>query len=78
MTLRFTLHAVQRMIERGISRDMVERCLDNPDKRIQNEELRAVKKINEKVLVVIYRVEKGDRLVITAFISSKISKYLHN
>jgi len=76
MSIRFTLHAIQRMKERRISKDIVEQCLDNPDKLIQGEEMRAVKKINEKVLVVIYKVEKADKLVITAFVSSRISKYL--
>ena len=62
---------------------MVERCLDNPDKLIQNEELRAVKKINKRVLVVIYRVEKGDKLVITQplsrpFFISKVRGFLNS
>jgi len=64
------------MKETGISKGKVEQCLDSPDKPIQNGEMRFVKEINQKVLAVIYKVEKGDKLVMTAFVSSKISKYL--
>ena len=49
MSIRFTIHAIQRMKKRGISKDIVEQCLDNPDKLIQDKEMRAVKKINESV-----------------------------
>jgi len=49
------------MRERGISRDLVEKCISFPDKLISEDTVnKAVKRINRKVLIVIYREESVD------------------
>ena len=56
MKVYYTLHALERMHQRGISRELVEECLRSPDK---DEELeyarRCVKRLGNSLLVVIYR-----------------------
>ena len=77
MEVRYTLHALERMRQRRISRNIVEACLHNPDKKERIEDAyRCVKKLNNKVLVVIYRKTGDSILIITAYTSTKIYKYL--
>ena len=65
------------MKKRGISKDEVLSCIKSPDKIERlNDLIRSIKKINEKVLVVIHRVEGKNFIIITVYRSSKISKYL--
>ena len=57
-----------------------EKSLENPDKISSMEEnvYRCIKKIDGRVLVVIYNktINNNSILIITAFISTKIRKYL--
>lgn len=77
MKIHYTLHALERMRQRGIEKSLVEQCLDKPDKDEEVEGIhRCVKKINEKVLVVIYKCTGDTLIVITAYITSKVYKYL--
>jgi len=67
------------MKKRGISKSEVLSCIRSPDKIEKlNDLMRSIKKINEKVLVVIHRVEDKNIIIITLYRSSKISKYLTN
>ncbi len=78
MRIRYTLHALERIKQRGIEREAVEECLRNPDKVISlNNVFQCVKKVEkDKVLIVVYRKLDEMLLVITAYISAKIHKYL--
>ena len=77
MKIRYTLHALERMKQRGIDKELVEECLENPDRTLLKEDTyRCIKKIDDKVLVVIYRKNNNTILVITAFVSTKKHKYL--
>ncbi len=78
MNIRYTLHALERMCQRGIERGLVEECLRKPDKEecLSSNVYKCVKRINEKVIVVIYKQEDNTIVIITAYISSKIHKYL--
>ena len=82
MNIHYTLHALERMRQRGIERSLVEKCLKNPDKEegLGDDVYKCVKRINRKVIIVIYKViykRAGDAaVIITAYISSKIHKYL--
>jgi len=67
------------MKKRGISKSEVLSCIRFPDKIEKlNDLMRSIKKINEKVLVVIHRVENKNIIIITLYRSSKTSKYLTN
>ncbi|MCE4623239.1 MAG: DUF4258 domain-containing protein [Caldisphaeraceae archaeon] len=77
MIIHYTLHALERMKQRGIDRELVYDCLRNPDKEEEiGNSLRCVKKLNGKVLVVIYERVNDTAIVITVYITSKIHKYL--
>lgn len=77
MRIRYTLHALERMRQRGINRELIEDCLEYPDKVDSlNDIYRCIKKLDDRVLVLIYREFNDTTLVITAFISSKTRKYL--
>jgi len=77
LKIHYTLHALERMKQRGVNRELIESCLNKSDKIDKLDNIyRCVKKINKKVLVVVYRKTCDTILVITTFISSKINKYL--
>ena len=78
MNIHYTLHALERMHQRGIERGLVEECLGNPDKKegLSSNIYRCIKRIDGKVIVVVYKREYNTIVVITAYVSSKIRKYL--
>jgi len=73
----YSLHALERIRQRGIDKKLIVLCIQKPDKSEELEEAyRSIKKIDNKVVVVIYRRENNKVVVITAYISSKLDKYL--
>ena len=73
----YTVHAIQRILQRNIPTDLVVLCISNPDRLLAEDRVKkAVKKIDGKAIVVVYREERGVCLVITAYITSKLKKYL--
>ena len=77
MIIIYSHHATQRMRERGISSPDIELALSKPDRITQSEkEKRAIKKIDDRALIVIFRETNGMIVVITAFVTSKMDKYL--
>ena len=68
----FTIHALERIKSRRISRNDVISCIENPDRTLKlNGIFRAVKREDDKVLVAIYRKSNDDTVVITAYRSTK-------
>ncbi len=57
-------------------KEEVEACIKSPDNSIRGEVIKSVRDIGDKVLVVVYRLERNYALVITAFKSSRKEKYL--
>lgn len=79
MPVVFSNHALYQLSERGISDNEVKSALINPDKIVQQAENRfqAVSRIDYKyALVVIYDESHDKREIVTAFKTSKLSKYL--
>ncbi len=77
MKIVYTLHALERLRQRGITREQVEQCIREPDKIEKLEGLhRCIKRLNNKVLVAIYKESRDRIIIITAFKTSKIKKYL--
>ena len=77
MKIVYSLHALERIRQRGIDKKLIVLCIQKPDKSEELEEAyRSIKKIDNKVVVVIYRREDNKVIVITAYISSKLDKYL--
>jgi len=77
-TIIFIQNAVDRLKERGISPEAVEETIGNPDYLDFGDEKRRVaqKLIGGKLLRVIYEDEKDAIVVISAYSTSKIQKYL--
>ena len=77
MTIIFTLHALERMKMRRIAKADVIACIKSPDKVKEiHGIIHATKRLNNVVLVVYYRITDESKIVITAFKSSKIHKYI--
>lgn len=77
MAIKYIPHALERMKERGISRELVEEVLLSPDNTLEGYFGRKVaqKRINGKLIRVVYEEKEDEVLVITAYITSKIRKY---
>ena len=77
MEIRFIPHALQRLEERGIPRELVEEAVKNPDEVRDGYCGRKVaqKRLNGKLIRVIFEEEGGDVVVITAYVTSKVRKY---
>ena len=82
MKIVFLKHAHYQMAERNISEDKILSTLSNPDKIIAQSQgkFQAVKLTKENgkkyLIVVIYRQINSTKNVITAFLTTKIKKYL--
>ncbi len=77
MRVKYTFHALERIRQRDIEKKLIMLCIREPGKSEQLEEVRkCVKRIDDKVIIVVYREEHDEILVITAYLSSKIHKYL--
>ncbi len=74
----FIPHALERVNERGISKELVIEALTNPDKVGEGYLGRKVaqKNMDGKLIRVIYEEHEDKIIVITAYITSKIDKYL--
>ncbi len=75
----FTRHALERMKQRGITESEVQAVLsdasavDSPNGQAN----RVIqKRFNKHVLRVHFRVTNDDRLVVTAYRTSKVKKYV--
>jgi len=72
------MHALERIKSRKISFNLVSRCIDSPDRSIVEGKInKNVMRINSKVLVVAFRKEDDMVIVVTAYVSTKIEKYLN-
>jgi len=73
----YTIHALKRLRERKFSKNIIKECIENPLKIISEDNIkRVIKKLNDKLLIVVYRIENGTFIIITAYTTSKVEKYL--
>ena len=58
--------------------NLIKECLLKPNKVLKlNNSRRAIKKLNSKALIVVYKaLSNNEALIITAYATSRISKYL--
>jgi hypothetical protein len=72
----FIQHAADRLKERGIALDLVKETIRNPDRTdLENERKIAQKLIEGKLLRVIYEEEEAI-VVISAYRTSQVDRYL--
>ena len=75
MSIELSPHAKKRLKVRGINEKDVLMTLRNPDKVLFDEETGnfiAVRKINDKILIVAYTTVKGIAKIVSAFQTSKL------
>ena len=75
MSIELSPHAKKRLKRRGINEKDVLMTLRNPDKVLFDEETGnfiAVRKINDKILIVAYTTAKGIAKIVSAFQTSKL------
>jgi hypothetical protein len=73
----YTIHALKRLRERKFSKNTIKECIENPLKIISEDNIkRVIKKLNDKLLIVVYKIENETFIVITAYTTSKVEKYL--
>jgi len=82
MEIRFTDHARQQLCERNLSKADAIKTMYAPDAVIKQSthRHRAVRKIRKQskmyLLVVVYDIHTTHKDIVTAFLTSKIKKYL--
>jgi hypothetical protein len=78
MPIKFTKHALQRMKVRNISKDDIIEAINNPDNELNdsfgNKIAHKVK--NNYLLRIFYYLEGNSKIIITAYKTSKIDKYI--
>ena len=74
----FIQHAMDRLRERGISTELVIEAIRNPDKIDSENERKISQKLNDgKLLRVIYEEDEAI-VVVSAYMTSKVSRYLRD
>jgi len=78
MPIKFTKHALERMKIRGITREEIIEIINNPDKLTQDNHGNFIaQKAKKKYLLrVFYYTQENSNIVITAYKTSKMDKYL--
>jgi len=69
----FTNHALLKLKQRGISKALVKETLKSPDYKIPSYSGRIIiyKKFDKLYLKVIYKIEGGNIVIITQYLTSK-------
>ncbi|HIH73204.1 MAG: Uncharacterized protein XD43_0977 [Thermococcales archaeon 44_46] len=77
MKIVFIPHALERMKERKISKELVIETITSPDEVYIGYFGRKVaqKRLNGKLIRVVYEESKDEVVVITVYITSKLTKY---
>ncbi len=77
MKVLFIPHALERMRERGIPKDLVIETLNSPEKVTTGYFGRKIaqKRLNGRLIRVVYEEEENEVVVITVYITSKLNKY---
>jgi hypothetical protein len=77
MIIIYSKHSLERMRQRGISKEIVELTILTPDKmRYKEEEKVAIKTIDGSAVIVVFKEIDDVMFVITTYRSSKTSKYI--
>jgi len=84
MKLIISAHAEKEIKRRNISKSLIHDAFGNPDEEVKGYGGRKVKqkihkiKGKEKLLRVIYEVHKGKGVIVTAYLTSQIKKYMES
>jgi hypothetical protein len=79
MTIQFSRHALEKARRRGVNMSHIRQTLKTPDelyKDIEHETIIAVKKANDKFIILAYRKENQTVKVITIYYTTKLDKLI--
>lgn len=78
MVIQFTKHALNQIKLRNIEKTDINNTLKNPDKVLKDAfgNFIAQKKIDDYLLRVVYQYKKDIKKIITAYKTTKFSKYI--
>ena len=78
MPIKFTKHALERMKVREITKEDIIGAINNPEKIIQDAHgIFIAQQVKKKYLLrVFYYTQKNSNIVITAYKTSKLNKYI--
>jgi len=79
LTIRFSRHALEKAHRRGIQISHIHQTLKNPDELYEDVEhgiLIAIKKINERSIILAYRKEAKLVKVITLYYTTKLDRLI--
>lgn len=78
MPIKFTKHALERMRIRGITKEEIINAINDPDKELNDSSGNIIShKLKKKYLLRVFHYSEGEyKVVITAYKTSKIDKYL--
>ena len=80
--ITFSKHAIIQLKERNVSRDQIKESFRSPDKIIKQSpnRFRLLKIVQKQgkdyLLVIVFERKRSSDEIITAFITSKVKKYL--
>ena len=77
--VRFSIHAKEKMRNRGVRVSDVLAAITAPDSLYEDVEygtLVAVRRINDNIVIVVYKMENGEAKVITLFYTTKLDKLI--
>jgi len=79
MTIQFSHHALEKAHRRGVNMSHIYQTLKTPDELYEDIEHRtmiAVKKTNDKSIILAYREEEGIVKIITIYYTTKFGKLI--
>jgi hypothetical protein len=79
MTLHFSYHALEKAHRRGVDLSYLHQTLETPDelyRDIEHKTIIAIKKTDDKFVVVVHRREDKTVKVITVYYTTKIDKLI--
>ena len=78
MLIKFTKHALERMKIRSITKEEIIDAISNPEKEINDSfgNIIAHKMKKKYLLRVFYYIKEDSKIIITAYKTSKMDKYI--
>jgi DNA topoisomerase IA len=78
MLIKFTKHALERMKIRSITKEEIIDAINNPEKEINDSfgNIIAHKMKKKYLLRVFYYIKEDSKIIITAYKTSKMDKYI--
>jgi len=81
LTIHFSHHALEKARKRGVKRSHIDQTLRVPDELYEDVEhgtMIAVKRINDRSIILAYREEDGIVKIITIYYTTKLGRLIQS